>query len=102
VKLHHKNNKFHTLFFKEIDKFRQKLKTVQADHSKLQTAYDERVRCHHSKLILSLCVVGYGNYLFHPCPSFTVITAFELRFLLMIPKLNEWLLTTPEIYDLVF
>ena len=29
---------------KEIEKFRQKLKTVQTDHSKLQTAYDERVR----------------------------------------------------------
>ena len=28
----------------EIEKFRQKLKTVQTDHSKLQTAYDERVR----------------------------------------------------------
>lgn len=27
---------------KEIEKFRQKLKTVQTDHSKLQTAYDER------------------------------------------------------------
>ena len=28
----------------EIEKFRQKLKTVQTDHTKLQTAYDERVR----------------------------------------------------------
>lgn len=27
---------------KEIEKFRQKLKTVQTDHTKLQTAYDER------------------------------------------------------------
>ena len=30
-------------FTKEIEKFRQKLKTMQTDHAKLQTAYDDRV-----------------------------------------------------------
>ena len=41
----------------EIEKFRQKLKTVQTDHTKLQTAYDERVRRYPNPWVIRSRVV---------------------------------------------
>lgn len=46
----------HPFVLQEIEKFRQKLKTVQADHSKLQTAYEEKVSCCND--IMFVCVLG--------------------------------------------
>ena len=39
----------------EIEKLRQKLKTVQADHSKLQALHEDKVRSIRTNLMCYIC-----------------------------------------------